>query len=59
MFEARQLVPQCDVLGDQVGPVLEDGEDKRDDQRELERHSRDGSLGKAEAGNDELHPRTQ
>ena len=51
-------MPQSDVLGDQVSSVFEDGHDDRDDQRHLDGHDDDGSLGFAEARNEELHPRT-
>ena len=59
MLEARQLVPQSDVLGDEVGSVFEDGDDDREDQRQLERHPEHDSRGGAEAENDELHPRSE
>ncbi len=59
IFEARQLVPQGDVLRDEVSPIFEEGDDDRDEQRDLERHSPHGTLGYAEAGNEELQPRSE
>ena len=59
MFEARKLMPKGEVLGDEVRSIPEDGGDQRDDQRELERHADDGSLGFAEVGNEELHRRSE
>lgn len=54
MFEAGELVPERGILGDEVSPIPEDGDDDSDDQRQLERHRDDGSLGFAAAGNGEL-----
>ena len=39
------------ILGNEVSPIFEDGDDGCDDQRQSERHGDDGSLGFAEAGN--------
>lgn len=58
MFETRELVPEGNILSDDVSPILEDGDDDRDDQGQLERHGDDGSLGFAELGNGELNPRS-
>ena len=52
-------MPQGDILGDEVSPIFEDGDDDRDDQRDLERHGDDGSLGFAEAGNEEPYPHSE
>lgn len=51
MFEAGELMAKGDILGNEVSPIFEDGDDDRDDQRELERHGDDGNLGFSEAGN--------
>ena len=47
-----------EILGHQISSVAEEADNKWDDQRQLERHDGDVSLGFAEAGNEELHPRT-
>lgn len=59
MLEAGELMPKGKVLGDQVRAIPEDGDDQRDDQGELERHSDDGSFGFAEVENGQLHPRSE
>jgi hypothetical protein len=56
MLEAGKLVPEGEVLNDEVRSIPEDGDDQRDGRREMERHGDDGSLGSAEVGNGQLHP---
>jgi hypothetical protein len=48
MNEARELVTQGDSLGDEICTVLEDGSDNGENQRELEGHLADHSLGPTE-----------
>jgi len=48
MDEARELVTQGDILGDEICTVLEDGSDNGENQRELEGHLADHSLGPSE-----------
>ena len=43
MSQARELVTQRNVLGDEIGSVLEDGDDNGEKQWELEGHLADGS----------------
>ncbi len=38
MYQARELMTQGHILGDEICTILENGGDKRDDQREVEGH---------------------
>ena len=49
-------MPKGEILRDEVRSILEDGDDGREDQGQLERHGGDGSPGSAEVENDELRP---
>jgi hypothetical protein len=44
MYQARELVAQRNVLGDEIGMVLDDGRNNREKNCELERHPSNHSL---------------
>ena len=48
MNEARELVAQRYILGNEIGAILESGSNSAENQREFERHSAKFSLGPSE-----------
>jgi hypothetical protein len=48
--EARKLVAQRNILGDEMGTIFEDGGNNGENQCELERHQADHSLGRNDRG---------
>jgi len=45
MYQARELVAQRNILGDEICTVFEDGSDGRENQRQLEGHLTDHTPG--------------